>query len=119
MDGTKIHNVWAWMKQRCNNPKAVGYEHYGGRISYHPDFETFEGFYAAMGASYREGLELDRRDNDGDYTPENCRWSTRREQMNNTRRSVRVPHPDDGRIACYAELSEDFNISVSLLSAYR
>ncbi len=85
MAGTRVHNSWRDMKSRCSNPNAPNWKYYGGRgVSYDPRWETFEGFYADMG-DRPAGATLDRIDPEGDYTPENCRWATPRQQRANQR----------------------------------
>lgn len=80
---------WAWkaMKQRCQNPKCAAYYNYGQRgIAVCSEWQEFEPFLEwALANGYQQGLDLDRKDNDGDYTPDNCRWITRRENTNNRR----------------------------------
>lgn len=84
--GPSPHKAWAGMKGRCLNPKAKGYKNYGGRgIKICEKWIEFEGFYEDMGPTYEKGLKLDRRDNNGDYTKENCQWVTHKQNCNNTR----------------------------------
>jgi hypothetical protein len=81
---TPVYRVWQSMRNRCENPKDKRYHDYGGRgIRVCERWQKFENFYADMGESM--GLQLDRKDNDGNYCPENCRWATRQQQQRNRR----------------------------------
>ncbi len=94
--GSPTYNSWSNMIQRCRNPHATGYNYYGGRGIKVCDEWVGEGgfiqFVSDMGTC-PEGLSLDRIDNDGDYTPENCRWATWSTQVKNRRRPA---HYDRG-----------------------
>lgn len=83
--GSKIYNIWKAMRQRCMNPNCKDYEHYGARGIYICErWNTFTNFYEDMGDK-PEGLSLDRIDNSGPYSKENCKWSTQKEQVANAR----------------------------------
>lgn len=87
------HCCWAAMKARCSNPKHKAWHNYGGRgISVCGEWEdSFEQFWVDMGSTYQKGLDIDREDNNGNYTPKNCRWVTRRKNTRNRRVTIRLP----------------------------
>lgn len=89
---TRLYKVWTSMKQRCSNPNDKAYLDYGGReIKVCDEWQDFEPFHEwAMSTGYARDLEIDRIDNDGDYEPGNCRWVSRRDQLNNTRINRRI-----------------------------
>lgn len=84
---TKLYGIWGSMIKRCRNPKDYHYEQYGRRgiivCDEWLDYLTFEAW--ALSNGYVEGLSIDRRDVDGNYCPQNCRWVTDYTQMNNRR----------------------------------
>jgi hypothetical protein len=87
---TKLYEVWKTMKQRCLNPNNKSFHNYGGRGIVVCDEwkDNYQAFYEwSMNNKYKEGLSLDRINNDGNYEPSNCRWADRITQCNNTRQN--------------------------------
>jgi hypothetical protein len=115
MNKSRIHSIWVNMKNRCNNPKNQAYKNYGGRgITYQPSWEKFENFYNDTKEGYADNLTLERIDNDGNYTKDNCRWATKAEQSLNTRHNKIVEY--QGKTQTLTQWAEEYNVSLKLLS---
>lgn len=83
---TNFYRVWVEMKRRCNAKNRPNYKDYGARgIRVCEGWLEFKGFYEDMYSSYKQGLSLDRIDNNKGYCKENCRWATKTESNQNKR----------------------------------
>ena len=85
---TRLYVIWCHMNERCYNPHFVAFTNYGGRgirvcEGWRNSFVAFREW--AMLNGYNDNLSLDRINNDGNYEPSNCKWSTVKEQSNNRR----------------------------------
>ncbi len=90
LSGTATYRTWANAVNRCTNSKFEHYSRYGGRgIRICKKWMRFTGFLDDMGLR-PDGHELDRIDNNGNYTAENCRWTTRAVNANNKSCNVRI-----------------------------
>lgn len=94
---TKLHWVWRAIKQRCTNPNNKQYKNYGGRgITLCEEWQGVYGFTNfsiwAEANGYKEGLSIDRIDNNKGYSPDNCRWTNTEIQANNKRTNILITY---------------------------
>lgn len=101
---SRTYRTWKSMRSRCQDPGNHAFPHYGGRgIEVCERWRKFANFLADMGER-PQGMSLERKDNDGNYEPANCKWATRSEQGRNKRSNhVLVV---DGVARCLAEWAE-------------
>ncbi len=90
MENIPENKVWKHMKERCYNPNNTSYKYYGGRgITVCGRWlHSFSTFYEDMGPRPTKNHQIDRKENDGNYEPDNCRWATHIEQARNKRNTV-------------------------------
>lgn len=112
---TRLKGIYEKMKQRCLSKNHKQYQDYGGRgirvCKEWLDKENgFMNFYTwAMANGYRKDLSIDRIDNNGDYEPNNCRWTNALIQANNTRHNVLVTYKNE--TLTLAEMARKYNVS--------
>lgn len=91
-----LYSIWYGMIQRCTNPKLGQFKDWGGRgITVCPQWIGKSGylqFVKDIGDRPSKKHSLDRQNNDGNYEPGNCKWSTKDEQMRNTRSNRFISH---------------------------
>lgn len=88
----EIYWCWKAIKQRCLNPKCSAYHNYGARgITVCDEWKTFEPFLEwCLSNGWKKGLDIDRIDNDKGYSPDNCRYVTRKQGTNNRRMTIYI-----------------------------
>jgi hypothetical protein len=111
---TATYVTWEAIKQRCHNPKAVGYKGYGGRgIKVCESWlHSFETFYADMGER-PPGRTIERIDNEKGYSKENCRWATKRQQASNRRNTLLISY--SGEKKTLTEWSREYGMPRGVL----
>lgn len=112
----RICRILYTMIERCQNEKFKYYKNYGGRgikvcDEWRNNPQSFVDW--SMSHGYEDGLTIDRIDNDGNYEPNNCRWITQKEQLNNTRRNININY--NGETHTLKEWSEIIDIGYDTL----
>lgn len=103
----RLYRIWKQMRQRCLNPNDTAYPRYGGRgVTICPEWSDYKSFHDwAVANGYEDRLSIDRRDNDGDYNPTNCRWADNYQQGRNKRNNLCVTHQEETRtVAEWADI---------------
>lgn len=106
------YRIWQGIGKRCYRPQASNYHLYGGRgIRFCTRWENFENFLSDMGERPSSEYSLERRDYNGHYTPQNCRWATVLEQAGNKRNNRMITA--NGKTQCISAWIRELNISPS------
>jgi len=102
---------WGGMKTRCFNKNSKDYVGYGGRGITVCDkwSNSFDEFFKDMGEKPTNSHQIDRIDNDGDYEPSNCRWTTLKENCRNRRSNIFLTY--EGVTKTVVEWAEDLGVS--------
>lgn len=114
---TRLYNIWRGIRKRCFDPTVPEYQNYGGRgISVCQEWLEFINFANwAKANGYKDGLTIERINNDGNYEPTNCRWIPLAEQARNRRNSHFVSY--SGETKTLAEWSNITGINPDTISA--
>lgn len=104
---TPIYRVWCNMVQRCNDKNSPTYARYGAR-GIRIIWNNFEDFLRDMQESWAPGLSIERKDNNGPYCKDNCKWATVKEQALNRRSNVFLTH--DGKTQTLSEWANELGI---------
>lgn len=117
MTGTPEYKAWQNLRDRCYNEDAQQFRNYGGRGIRVCErwLNSFENFYADMGPRPSPEHSIDRRENNGDYEPSNCRWATPEEQGNNKR--TNVYHELSGAFLTAPQIARQAELSTSTISS--
>ena len=124
--GTKLYMIWNSMKKRCLNLKSTNYKDYGGRgITICNDWLEFIPFRDwALNNGYKEGLQINRINNNGNYKPNNCNFVTSKEN-NRNRRGQKIKNKnmankirEEYKINKYflKDLAMKYNVSIATIS---
>lgn len=112
----RIYREWVSMKKRCDKTYHGHKGYYDKGITFCDEWNEFEVFYEwALANGYQDNLTLDRKDNDGNYEPSNCRWATPKEQANNKSNNVYIEY--NGKIQTLKQWSEELELSYGMLKA--
>jgi hypothetical protein len=105
------YKIWKCIKTRCYNKNMIAFHRYGGRgITMCESWKnSFESFYTDMGSRPSKNHSIDRIDNNGNYEPSNCKWSTKKEQGRNKIDTIFIEY--DGKKLCMSEWAELTGIS--------
>ena len=113
----RLKSIYNGMRLRCYNENNVNYKYYGGKGVTICDewLLSFENFFDwAINNGYNENLTIDRIDSEKEYSPDNCKWSTKKEQAYN--RSISVKLTLNGRTMYMTEWAEELEIDKKILS---
>ena len=113
----RLRSIYNGMRLRCYNKNSVNYKYYGGKGVTICDewLLSFENFFDwAINNGYNENLTIDRIDSEKEYSPDNCKWSTKKEQAYN--RSMSVKLTLNGRTMYMTEWAEELGIDKKTLS---
>lgn len=115
MCGTRLYRIWDNMRGRSTRKSNTYFANYGGRgITLFPAWQRFESFKEwALANGYSDDLLLERVDNNGPYSPDNCRWATRWEQDRNKRSNVWIDY--EGERICQADLAARLGVHYSTI----
>lgn len=112
---TPEYRAWKHINNRCHNPKNKSYSNYGGRgiVVCKRWRDSYESFLKDMGRRPSPKLQVERINNNGNYEPGNCTWSTRKAQANNKRSNVYISHA--GVVKTLAQWSETIKVRYNIV----
>lgn len=115
---TRLYRIWHDMKNRCYSKKHKSYNNYGGRniIVCEEWLNDFKAFYDwSMQNGYSDNLSIDRKDTNGNYTPNNCRWADKETQQNNKRNNHYITY--NGKTQTVSQWAKETGIKTKTLLA--
>lgn len=119
LSNTRLHKIWHSMYCRCYYKSTNQYKNYGGKgIKVCKEWKHIEGFVNfynwSIANGYKDNLTLDRIDNNKDYSPQNCRWVTYKQQCRNKTNNVYYTFKNETKTS--KEWCEIYNISQTTLN---